>query len=326
MSSLWRKLRRRTMTPSMAQVRLDVRGFHIKDTESREQLETIGRGFLTGYGYALQARTPAEAEDRLETVDLEFRGFAYEGAGMGFTVLDGFRPGGGDSVRRFLTGIAESHVYMVHIGVGWGLARLPRWRWAKVTPSDPFMRWFVFDGYGFHQAYFHTRRYVYEHYREEPFRGPGGVTEPYANRAIDQGIGRALWFVAGADVERLISILDSYPPERRSDLYSGAGLAATYAGGADEAELEEFLRRAGEHRAVVAQGSVFACEARVRAGLVTPHTRLAARVFCGMSPEEAAAIVDEILADLPPDGEIPAFELSRQRIAARFATEKSSGQ
>ncbi|HEX3733266.1 MAG TPA: DUF1702 family protein [Mycobacteriales bacterium] len=318
MSSLWRALRRRIMTPSMSQTRLDVRGFHTKDPESRELLEAIGRSFLTGFGYAAGARTPADAEWQLETVDRPFRGFAYEGAAMGFTILDGLRLGGGGSIQQFLAGRAEPHVYMVHIGVGWGLARLPRWRWAKVMPTDPFMRWFVFDGYGFHQAYFHTRRYVHERHREEPFRGPGGVIEPYANRAIDQGIGRALWFVAGADVDRLISILDSYPRERRSDLYSGAGLAASYAGGADETELSSLRDRAREHRASVAQGSVFACEARVRAGLVTPHTRLAARVFCGMSPEDAAAVADEAIVGLPPDGEVPAFEVFRQRIAAEF--------
>src|SRR2546421_11964247 len=137
MTSAWRAIRRRLLTPGMSATRLDVRGFHVKDAAARELLETIGRTFLTGYGYAAQARTPADAEELLETVEQRFRGFAYEGAAMGFAVRDGLPAGRSDHVARFLTGRADAHVYMVYVGVGWAMARLPRFRWSKLHAPDP---------------------------------------------------------------------------------------------------------------------------------------------------------------------------------------------
>ncbi|GAT67164.1 enediyne biosynthesis protein [Planomonospora sphaerica] len=315
----WRALRRRIITPNASAASPEVRGFHRKNADAQELLETIGRTFLAGYGYAVEARTPAEAEKELEEVPTRFRGFAYEGAAMGLAVLDGLSPGRGGRFARFLEGRGRDHVYMAYVGAGWAMARLPRLRWSRLGPFDPLLQWLVLDGYGFHQAYFRTRRYVHEQYRPARFPWPAGGPEWYALRAIDQGIGRAMWFVGGADAGLVATMIDGFPESRRADLYSGAGLAATYAGGAGEEELAEFLRRAGTHRPQVAQACAFAAEARVRAGLVVPHTRVATEVFCGMTPERAA----QVSRDVRPDGssspgEPPAYELWRQRVADQF--------
>ena len=87
-----------------------------------------------------------------------------------------------------------------------------------------------------------------------PFSWAGGPDE-YSARAIDQGIGRALWFVGGTDADVVADLIAAYPAHRRGDLYAGAGLAATYAGAADEEELRRLAERAGEHRLRLAQGS-----------------------------------------------------------------------
>lgn len=317
LSGRWRALRRRILTPSFSNTSLEVRGFHRKNPAAQHRLETIGRYFLTGYGYAVEARDPAEAEERLEQAPLPYRGFAYEGAGMGFAVLDGLALGRGDRFTRFLAGKARDHVYMVYIGAGWAMARLPRFRWSRIPELDPLLRWLVLDGYGFHQAYFHTSRYVHRHYRPARFPWRAVAPERYALRAIDQGIGRALWFVGGADPEVVATLIERFPASRHADLYSGAGLAATYAGGADEQELAAFRERAGVYRPQVAQGSVFAAEARVRAGLVVPDTGLATRVLCGLTPEQAAAVSRATRPDGSSQrGEPPAYEIWRQRIAS----------
>jgi hypothetical protein len=321
LGSGWRALRRRILTPNPRAASLDVRGFHKKSPEAVELLETIGRMFLTGYAHAAQARTPADAEAGLERIPVRFRGFAYEGAGMGYAIRDGLPFGGRRHVERFLAGRADRHNYMVYVGIGWAMARLPRFAWPKPDPLDPLLRWLVLDGYGFHQAYFHTRRYVDEQYQDPRFPWPGGETGSYANRAIDQGIGRALWFVGGTDAELVATMIDKFPGGRQGDLYAGAGLAATYAGGADEAELRAFADRAGIHRPLVAQGSSFAAEARVRAGLMVPHTELATRVLCGTTPDRAALITQEVRpADARAHGELPAYEAWRQRIADEFGS------
>jgi enediyne biosynthesis protein E3 len=322
-TNVWGALRRRTLTANVSATRLDVRGFREKDPASRELLETIGRTFLAGYAEAAEASSPAAAEGRLEGVPRQFRGFAYEGAAMGFAIRDALPFGAGRNVARFLAGRGGDHIYMAYVGIGWAMARLPRFRWPDSNAFDPLLRWLVLDGYGFHQAYFRTRRYVHEQYQDPPFPWPQGNQRWYASRAIDQGIGRAMWFVAGTDPERVAATIEEFPPERRSDLYSGAGLAASYAGGADEAELRSFWQRAGTYRSQVAQACVFAADARVRAGLVVPHTRVATQVFCGVTPEQAAQISAEARPDRPdrPDRDaLPAYEVWRQRIANEFVS------
>lgn len=297
-----------------------MRGFHEKSPASRELLETVGRMFLAGYAFAAQARTPADAEEHLEGIPSQFRGFAYEGAAMGFAVRDGLPLGSSRHVSRFLAGRADEHVYMAYVGIGWAMARLPRFRWPDAAKLDPLLRWLVLDGYGFHQAYFHTRRYVQDQYVDAGFPWPADQQRWYANRAIDQGIGRAMWFIAGTDGQLAATMIDKFAEERRPDLYSGAGLAATYAGGGDEGELRAFWDRAGIYRPQVAQACAFAAEARVRADLVVPHTQVATRVFCDMTPEQAAQVSADVRPDRPVQGDLPAFEVWRQRIANQFVS------
>lgn len=302
----------------MTETLLDTRGFHKKDPAAQELLETVGRMFLTGYAYAAEAATTEEAVERLEAIPAQFRGFAYEGAGMGFAVLDGMPFGRSDNAARFLAGKGDDHIYTAYVGIGWAMARLPRFRWPKPDSLDPLLRWLLLDGYGFHQAYFKTQRYVVEQYEPVNFDWLPEYRGGYVLRGIDQGIGRALWFIEGTDATRVVDAIERFDPKRHADLYAGIGLAATYAGGVEESELELVRERAGEHRGALAQGSAFAAEARVRGGIVIPHTHLASRVFCGTTPERAAQVTHDARVDLPADGELPAYEVWRQRIASEF--------
>jgi hypothetical protein len=311
------------LTPGSAATRIDVRGFHRKDASAQELLETIGETFLTGYAWAAEARIPADAEIHLETIPAQFRGFAYEGAAMGFAVRDGLPGSSGRNVAGFLAGRADAHIYMVYVGVGWAMARLPRFRWSRLPAPDPLLRWLVLDGYGFHQAFFRTSRYVHGQHRDPRFPWPRDDSGRYAARVIDQGIGRAAWFVGGADAKQVAGLLDRFPAHRRPDLYSGAGLAATYAGGATETELRWFWQHAGPYRPQVAQGSAFAAGARVRAGLVVPNTELATEVFCELTPVQAWEVTERMQPDRAVTGAEPSYEVWRQRIANHLASVRS---
>ncbi|MEU6039508.1 DUF1702 family protein [Actinomadura sp. NPDC047616] len=319
---------RRLLTPDDAETTLEKRGFHVKNNDAREVLERIGRTFLAGFGDAVESGAPAALPARLKDIPPRFRGFAYEGAGMGFAMVDALTFSGGRRTREYLAGCGDAHVYMVYIGVGWAMARLPRFRWPKLD-LDPMLQWLVLDGYGFHQAYFRTERYVRRHHQDPSFPWPAHDPHGYANHALDQGIGRALWFVGGTDPDVVATLIEAYPPARHSDLYAGAGLAATYAGGADEDELRGFWKRAGRHRPFVAQGSAFAAEARRRAGLEVPHTAVATEIFCDMPPERAAQVCTDIRRELDRPGSTagaagedrrPLFEEWRRRIADEFAS------
>jgi hypothetical protein len=313
------------LTPSMSATKLSTRGFPVKNAASQELLEKIGETFLTGYAYAMEARGPSEAEQRLEDITKPFRGFGYEGAAMALTMLDALPLPGSGRMAAFIAGRGRDHIYMAYIGIGWAMARLPRFRWRGIEAPDPLLRWLVLDGYGFHQAYFRTQRYVHQRFCEPEFPWPADDPHCYARHAIDQGIGRAMWFASGTDAGLLARMIESFPAARQPDLYSGAGLAVTYAGGADEAELRRFADRAGPYRGQVAQGSAFAAKARVRAGLVVPHTHLATEVLCGMSPERAAEVCDRARPSGGDDG-LPAYELWRQRIAAELAAARGASR
>ena len=309
-------LRNRIFTPDPREVTFERRGFRAPGDEQQANLEKVGRMFLEGFGYGMTGRGIDDIEASLETVETPFRGFAYEGCSMALAVRDALRPARPHWVRDFLAGPAAPHTYMAHIGVGWAMARLPAIRWRAIMPEDEVLRWLALDGYGFHQAYFHTSKYVTGQRQD---RLPLWEPASYASRAMDQGMGRALWFVNGSDVRALASMIGGFPAARRSDLWSGAALASVYAGGVDAGDLKLMAELADTYRPDAAQGAAFAAKARLLAGLVTPHTEMAVRVYCAMSVEEAAAVTEEAIEVLlSPAGPVPGYELWRQRIRKEF--------
>lgn len=311
------KIRRRLFAPDDSEVTFAKRGFRVSDADRQANLEKIGRTFLEGYGYGMAGRDLKDIEESLETVERPARGFAYEGCAMALAIRDGLLLAGRHWVRDFLAGPAAPHVYMAHIGVGWAMARLPGIRWRSIMPRDGLLRWLALDGYGFHQAYFHTKKYVDNQYQAAvPLFQPAD----YATRAADQGIGRALWFVSGSDAERVAAVIGGFAPQRRSDLWSGAALASVYAGGAGEADLTFMREKAGDHLPHAQQGAAFAAKARLLAGLVTPQTELGVQAYCRMSASEAAEVCDQAREGLPDShGSVPGFEVWRARIRNRFA-------
>ncbi|MFI6574909.1 DUF1702 family protein [Nocardiopsis sp. NPDC050513] len=325
MASVFGVLRRRIITPSPSEVTVETRGFHDKNPAGREVLETVGKSFLTGLGDALETGSAERTDRRLDALPTRYKGFAYEGAAMGLALVDAMSLKGGRT-ERFLEGPGAPHVYMAYVGIGWAMARLPRPLWPRTDRLDPLLRWLVHDGYGFHQAYFHTDAHVRRRVRDgraARYTGDGA----YALRAADQGVGRALWFVGGTDVDRVAELVDSFAEGRRADLYAGVGLAATYAGGADADELRRLRGHAGEHAPHLAQGGSFAAEARIRAGLVVPHTEAASEVLCGMDAEKAARLARDLRPEAAgtEDPDRPWYEVWRSLLAEEFALRDGGG-
>jgi enediyne biosynthesis protein E3 len=289
-----------------------VRGFQGKKGNKQQRLEQIGQVFLEGYHTALDNENPDELGILLNAIDPEFQGFAFEGAAMALGLLDFLTPWRRNRLQKFLESSGATHCYMAHVGAGWVLARLHR----KVEPSlarlDPLLGWLVVDGYGFHEGYFHWQQSVKE--QKLPKRLTG-----YALRVFDQGLGRSLWFLDGADVERIPATIAAFPQQRWADLWSGVGLACAYAGGVDRLEIEHLWKAADSYRPCLSQGAAFAAKTRQRAGNPANHTELACQVLCGLGAERAAEITDLALENLPQDGMFPAYEIWRQRIQAKFS-------
>lgn len=291
------------------EVTFERRGFRGgKAAGVREHIETVGRSFLAGYHSALDGAGGAALVSRLEETEIGYRGFTYEGAAMGLALLDAMTPWRRDRLRSFLAGRGGDHVYMAHVGAGWAIARLPFGMAGILSRLDPLLRWLAYDGYGFHQGYFDWPHAV-EGRRDVPRRVRG-----YGRRAFDQGLGRSLWFVDGADALRIPRTIAAFPEARRPDLWSGVGLAATYAGGVEEAAMAALRDTGRGFEAELAQGAAFAAKARLRAGNSAPHVDMACQVFCGRAATEAAEASDRALDGLEADGDVPAYEVWRRRI------------
>lgn len=319
-----RSLRRVLLAPDLAEVSFARRGFAPLPARSpASRLEDVPRAVVCGFEWAMEARGIQEIAHRLELLDPEQRGFGYEGATMALTVLDVM--GRGRRTRELLNGPGRPHILLAYIGIGFAMARLPRVMWRKVLPDltgqpfHPVMSWLAVDGYGFDLAYFHTRRWVDE--QRVPASYPWQGAPGYFPRAVDQGIGRALWFIHGARPERVDAAIRAFAEHRQPDLWSGAGLAAAFAGGCGADTFAVLRRLAGQHAPELAQGAVFAIRARDLAGYVPEHSAVATRALTGLSVEAAVALADDSALPEGGSGPVPAYEHWRRAIRAHFRPE-----
>ena len=310
--SLLGQARRRFLGLSPAEASFAQRGFRASDDEARRRLEQIGIVFLSGYHAALEESEFGPLARRLTIVEVDLQGFAFEGAAMGLALLDCFTPWRRDRWRTFTERLGQPHIYMMHVGLGWALARLRRSITSHLAQLDPLFGWLAVDGYGFHEGYFSWPRYMDG--REIPARLHG-----YERRVFDQGLGRSMWFVKGADVAAVANAIKAFPSARRDDLWGGVGLACAYAGGCDRSAIESLRAAANGHLPSLAQGVAFAAKTRQRAANLNSHTETICRQICGHSAEETAAITDAALEDLREEGGLPAYEVWRRRIQNKLA-------
>lgn len=318
--SFWQQIRCRLLAINPEETKVSKRGFAVVDPAKGQRLEQIGQAFLQGYHWAIALNDPSPLPQRLQTLDPALQGFAYEGSAMGLALLDALTPWHRSRFIPFAKNEGNPHIYLVYVGMGWALARVPgslsrylnRLTATDSSGIDPLLGWLAIDGYGFHQGYFSWPQYI------ERFMSPQGLSG-YAARVFDQGLGRSLWFVKGAEPAAIAQAIQRFPPSRRGDLWSGVGLAGTYAGGMNSLEMEILVRFTQDYFAPFAQGVAFAAKARQRAGQILPTTEKACQVFCGQTAQQLAAITDEMLQDLQPEGDLPLYEVWRQRIQAHLA-------
>ena len=304
------RLRKHIFGISFEEVTFARRGFNDSGRAARERLEHIGRSFLQGYHAALCDEDPEVLASNLEAVGSESSGFAYEGAAMGLTLLDHLSFWKRRRRLTFLNGVGSKHTYMVHVGVGWAIARVP---WLRnnfegaVADLDPLLRWLAADGNGFSDFYFKFPYFLRKPERLNQIQG-------YARHAYAQGVGRSLWFIAGANADRVSRSISLLPSSLHGDLWSGAGLACAMAGGADRTAIERLKSLSGDHLASVAQGAAFAAKVREQANNPTDHTELACQILCGLDADAAAQLTNATRRCLPDDGKVPAYEIWRRRI------------
>ncbi|MFL5910272.1 MAG: DUF1702 family protein [Gaiellaceae bacterium] len=297
-----------------SRVTFESRGIEVSDPEASRRLESGAVYFARGFKGAMADTRADRIAARFDEMDPDFRGFAFEGSGMALSVLDALVP-----PRRRLAELLDRYGdrwdSLIYIGVGWTWARvgkIPR------RPPDRFDRvlgWLTFDGAGFHEGFLKRDDYV------NGQRRPAGLSGP-ALRIFDQGVGRSILFVRGDDLEAVRDTIEAFPAERRPDLWSGVGVAATYAGGLGEERVARLRELTHPHESRLAQGAAFAVMARVRARNETRDTAIGARVLCGAPAPEVAERAEAALREVPQDADSPleAWQAClRQTFAAKTA-------
>jgi enediyne biosynthesis protein E3 len=304
-------LRRRLLGLQAVETSYVRRGFRGATADVQARLDRIGAAFLGGYHAALEHDTPADLAAALHSMEADLCGFAFEGAAMGLALLDFLTPWRRTRISGFLRGAGDAHAYMAHVGAGWVWARWPVNVRRAGQHLDPVLGWLAFDGWGFHEGFFHWPKYIAAQPPPEKLKG-------FERRVFDQGFGRSLWFVNGGNIELIAQTISIFPPGRQFDLWSGIGLAATYAGSISEASLGQLRDKSGSFQPQLAQGAAFAAKARQRAGNMTDYTGRATKILCGLSADDAARLTDEALENLPADSAVPAYEIWRGRIQNHF--------
>lgn len=279
--------------------------------EAWQRFAPVAEALVAGYHATLEDSALPALVPRLEAVDPDFRGFAYEGAGMGLGALDLVAPWK-RRLPEFVEGPGGAHVYPVYIGLGLALAHLHRRPEKYLDRLDPLLGWIIVDGYGFHGGFFSRNRYIVGKAR------PANLS-PYGTRLFDQGLGRAIWFSGGAVVEQVARTIGGFQPDRHADLWSGVGMASAYGGGTDRAGFDRLREIASDFRAQLARGAATAAWGRQLAGHQAAHTNVACEVFCGTSDADSARTMDDARRDLPDGTPQVRHEAWIRRVESTFA-------
>ncbi|ABX03517.1 MAG TPA: DUF1702 domain-containing protein [Herpetosiphon sp.] len=287
------------------------RGFPIGDRQNQARLETIGKTFLHGYHAALDNQGLGQLKRQLEQIDPQLQGFGFEGTGMGLAILDQITPWKGQRVQAFLANEGQHQRYVIHVGVGWAVARM-RWTLPKVVQAlDPILRWLVLDGYGFHQGYFAWHEsFIQQHYPQK--------FDAKQLAIFDQGLGRSLWFVTSSNPRMIANVISRFAQERQINLWAGVGLACTYAGSNNPEALHAIAELGATYSTAITQGVSFAAKTRLHAGYVPEHSELACQILCQQSVAEAAAITDQQLLRVNQNGSIDSYHHWQELIRACY--------
>src|SRR5215469_6157971 len=174
---------------------------------------------MQGFRFTLEDDRFEVLVARLNEIEPDWRGFAYEGVGLGFAIFDYFLPWR-KRLQAFVRGPGDPYIIPIYIGAGLALGKIGgrRIEWFIKRLEHPAFRWMVVDGYGFYKGFFSRTRYLEE--QEVPAH-----LSPYARRVFDQGLGRGIWFATGEKIAQVTKMIAAFPENRQADLWSGAGFA-----------------------------------------------------------------------------------------------------
>lgn len=270
-----------------SQMRENIKQRRVKILNPRvpERFGRVSEGMWQGYHMALAATSSKQLATVIKSVESELLGFALEGVGMGLTELNWHQTQADNQINRFLLNLEEdnqssvdqSSAYqtMVYLGVGLMLVRLGHDIQPFHRALSPEKYYPIVDGYGFNHGIFHWQKFVDQQIY------PIGLSG-YARQVFDQGMGRSLWLINGANPNSIAKTIEAFESSRHQDLWGGVGYACASIGGGDRTLLESLGAAAGAHTRVLAESASCAASYRSQLGNATGYTTLATEIFHGL--------------------------------------------
>ena len=251
----------------------------MKQSLITKKMETIQNTFLHVQDIFFESPDWKRHVAELESTDIEFRSIAYESASMSIALEDLKQ---GDSLTnwlQFLNEAASAHATQVHVGLGWAFAQALKNPITYLPELNPMMRYRVLDGYGYYEGIFRRRRSIINHLKLD-------VQDAVASGAIDQGIGRSIWYLNKGVIDDAKNMIEGFAVERHKDLWRGLGIAIAYVGGCNAETLQEIFSKADSFKTQLATGAVMALVSRDVAKYISTDTELACKVFCNKTAEQ----------------------------------------
>jgi enediyne biosynthesis protein E3 len=311
----WGKIRRFVFGLPLVNIENTWKNVPSVETSTRQKLRPPVIAFITGFNTALEVSLSELLVGQLEGLNDNCRGFGYEGAGMGLAVSDYAR--NKTLVSNFLQGQGAKYPELIYVGVGCATAALKKDLVKKLPQIEPMQRWWIPDGFGFFTGIYQWEDSVERQIVPAQVKG-------YALRAFDRGLGRRMWFALSGESQTVAKAIVKFPESRQADLWSGIGLASTFAGGAERETLVKLKELAGDYASYVALGSTMAAKCRYTADNIVDYTNFACSILCGMTASQAGEIVTKVIEDInvdpqePLNVKQPAFETMRENVRSHF--------
>ncbi len=243
------------------------------------KMDTIQNTFLRVQDLFYESPDWKRHVAELDSAYVEFRSIAYESASMSIALEDLKQGEQLTNWFQFLNEAASAHATQVHVGLGWAFAQALKNPITYLPELNPMMRYRVLDGYGYYEGIFRRRRSIINHLKLQ-------VEDTVASSALDQGIGRSIWYLNKGNINDAKAMIESFAVDRHKDLWRGLGIAIAYAGGCGEETLQEIFSKADSYKTQLATGAVMALFSRDSAKYISADTELACKVWCKQNAEE----------------------------------------
>ena len=300
-----------------------------QSSPSRPHLEGVIETFINGFNSAIEA---ASYEELCRLLDRSYAppylGFAYEGVGLWLAIGDLFLPWTESRLAAFTKNVAHHHDFIAMVGAGFAVARMP-FGLSRLESYqeklDPFTGWCVADGVGFHDGFFHWKKY-----RSGQAPSPSKL-HPQNRALFDAGVGRSFWWVYGAQPDPIAAAIERFEAGRRPEMWTGIGTAMAYAAGHQAGAEKRFLALSREYRVDLLSGIALGANMRHKGRNPAQWTEdVCSNVFQRPVPD-VSAWVDADVADYLDSWDGAAKSMRercylelRQRLAVRLADARRS--